>query len=93
MEPSGFLRKELVAIFWTYRRHSPIYKQRTFMSPQSLSKFCLRTMPKDEQPVSPAKVGRTVVNKVTYRLSSAARPYFLKFGGYRFKEFPSLLER
>jgi hypothetical protein len=29
---------------WTCRRHSPIYKQPTFMSPRGSSRFCLRTI-------------------------------------------------
>jgi predicted nucleic acid-binding protein len=41
------LRKQLVATSWTCRRHSPLYKQPTFMLPRTLSSCCSRTMPRD----------------------------------------------
>jgi hypothetical protein len=33
---SAFSRKRLAAISWTCLRHSPLYKQPTFMSPRAL---------------------------------------------------------
>jgi predicted nucleic acid-binding protein len=51
----GLLAEAARRICWTYRRHSSIYKQPTFTFPPGLSRFCLQTMLKDGEPVSPAR--------------------------------------